>query len=119
MCSCIHLQYNAGTLVIRFNNSALVPTGVINVEVIEEDDDDGEEDFLKWLIPAVAAPALILLVLIAVLVSGQSHISYIHRTSLMHFWNANSNGSFYICRWGVFTSAAVGTRNLIQRYQLL
>lgn len=102
------LQYNAGTLVIRFNNSALVPSGVIIVDITEEEDDE-EEELPKWLIPAASAAVaavVILSVLIAVFVSGKSD-GFISPT---HFIDA-----LYIYRWALFTSAAVETRNLMKR----
>lgn len=67
--TCIYTQYDDGILVIRFDNSALVPNGTITVKIIEEEDD--EDELLTWHIAVIAVAGGIFVVLIAFLVSSR------------------------------------------------
>ena len=61
------MQYESGTLVIRYNNTALVPSGEFTVQESIAGEDDDEDEFLWWYGLLIAVGAVVILLLIVVL----------------------------------------------------
>lgn len=115
---CTHLQYDDGILVIRFDNSALVPDGKITVEGIVEEEDD--EDFLPWHIAVIVVASVIFLVLVTVIVSIKVILHGTLNQCSIGICSNVTQTILYICRLHfLFMSAALETWNPTQRYQFV
>lgn len=67
-------QYTSGTLIIKYNNEALIPDGEYTTSEVsqEEDEDDTELETWHIIVIAVAGVAIILLILVSITVGSLS-----------------------------------------------